>query len=53
MKDGFIRVCAVTPQTVVADVAYNCVRIAEAMEEAERGGAKIVVFPDPVLPQIR
>ena len=34
MKQGFIKVAAVTPDLRVADVAYNTEKICEAIEEA-------------------
>ena len=46
MKQGFIKVAAVTPDLRVADVAYNTEKICEAIEEAAQEKAKIVVFPE-------
>ena len=34
MKDGFIKVAAVTPKVKVADTAYNGERIREYMKKA-------------------
>ena len=45
MKNGFIKVCAATPDLKVANTAYNvneCVKLAEAANEE---GAKLIVFP--------
>lgn len=48
MKDGFIKVCAATPDIRVADCNYNADRIIEIMkEQAEL--VKILVFPELVL----
>lgn len=46
MKDGFIKVAAVTPKIRVADPAYNRERIMEKIEEAEEERAAVVVFPE-------
>ncbi len=46
MKDGFIKVAAVTPGIRVADPIYNRKKIMEKIEEAERQRAVIVVFPE-------
>lgn len=46
MKDGFIKVAAVTPQVRVADVAYHVQQIEEAMEQSAKAGAMITVFPE-------
>ncbi len=46
MKDGFIKVCAVTPQVKVADVTYNGAVIRDKMKEAAMLGAKLIVFPE-------
>jgi len=46
MKDGFIKVAAVTPKIRVADPMYNKQVIIEKIEEAERQRAVIVVFPE-------
>ena len=39
MRDGFIKVAAVTPKIQVADVAYNTEQIRDLMEEAAGEGA--------------
>ena len=46
MRHGFVRAAAVTPAIRVGDVAYNADQIRKGMEEAERAGASIVVFPE-------
>lgn len=46
MKDGFIKVAAVTPKVRVADPAGNKQAIIEKIEEAERKRAVVVVFPE-------
>ncbi len=46
MKDGFIKVAAVTPKIRVADPAYNKRAIIEKIEEAEEQRAVVVVFPE-------
>jgi len=46
MKDGFVKVAAASPRTRVADVRFNRSEIISLMEEAARGGAKLVVFPE-------
>ncbi len=46
MKQGFIKVAAVTPKIKVADPVYNGGAICERLEEAWRKGAKIIVFPE-------
>ena len=46
MKDGFIKVAAVTPKIRVADPEYNRKKIMEKIEEAEKERAVVVVFPE-------
>lgn len=46
MRDGFIKVAAVTPDIRVADCAYNAEQICLKMKEAGDCGAKIIVFPE-------
>ncbi|EOS69601.1 NAD+ synthetase [Lachnospiraceae bacterium MD308] len=46
MKDGFIKVAAVTPDIRVADVAYNTEKICRLIDETAGEGAKIAVFPE-------
>ena len=46
MKDGFVKVAALTPKIRVADCAYNTERICERIDEVCRYGASILVFPE-------
>ena len=46
MKQGFIKVAAVTPKIKVADPIHNAEMICARMEEACEKGAKIIVFPE-------
>ncbi len=46
MKDGFIKVAAVTPKVRVADPAGNKQAIIEKIEEAEQKRAAAVIFPE-------
>lgn len=46
MKQGFVKVAAVTPDIRVADVAYNTEKICEAIDKTAFERAKIVVFPE-------
>ena len=46
MKQGFVKVAAVTPKIKVADTKYNGQLMRTYMKDAERAGAKIVVFPE-------
>ncbi len=46
MKQGFIKVAAVTPKIKAADPHYNAKEIGKGIEEALRRGAKIIVFPE-------
>lgn len=46
MKQGFIKVAAVTPKIKVADPHYNAKEIGKGIEEAVRRGAKLIVFPE-------
>ena len=46
MQHGFIKVAAVTPEIKVGDPYYNAEQICKGIDEAERKGAKIVVFPE-------
>ena len=49
MKDGFIKVAAVTPPVRVADVEFNTGEVIRLLKEAAAEGAKIIVFPELVL----
>ena len=46
MKQGFVKVAAVTPKIKVADTKYNTERICEALREACGRKAKVIVFPE-------
>ena len=46
MKDGFVRVAAVTPKITVADPDANIAEIEAKFDEAADKGAKIIVFPE-------
>lgn len=46
MREGFVKVAAVTPKIKVADPSYNREVICRGMEEACEKGAKLIVFPE-------
>lgn len=46
MKQGFVKVAAVTSDIRVADVEFNKEQICRKMDEAAASGAKIIVFPE-------
>ncbi|SCY02676.1 NAD+ synthase (glutamine-hydrolysing) [Pseudobutyrivibrio sp. AR14] len=46
MKDGFVKVAAITPNVKVADVDYNCQEIVKRIQEAAEKDAKVMVFPE-------
>lgn len=46
MRQGFVKVAAVTPKIKVADTAYNGDLIRKIMKQTAREGAKVVVFPE-------
>ena len=46
MKDGFIRVCAATPDIRVADCQYNEKNIMKLMDEAYAKQISVIVFPE-------
>ncbi len=46
MKDGFIKVCAATPDIRVADCEYNARGIIERIKAAADCGAKVIVLPE-------
>ena len=46
MKQGFIKVAAVTPKIKVADPAFNATEISKEIVQATERGAKIIVFPE-------
>ena len=46
MSYGYIRVAAVTPDTVVADTKANSESIVKWAKKAAESGAQIIVFPE-------
>ena len=46
MRQGFVKVAAVTPTVKVADVEYNKQEICRLIDETVANGAKVVVFPE-------
>ena len=46
MKDGFIKVCAATPDIRVADCGYNEENIIRLMDEAYGSEVSVLVFPE-------
>lgn len=46
MRDGFVKVAAITPKIRVADIDYNCRIICEYMSVAEDKHIKVAVFPE-------
>ena len=47
MKDGFIKVAAITPNVRVADVSFNVASIVDRVRDVcENEGAKVVVCPE-------
>ena len=46
MRQGYVKVAAVTPKVQVADTEYNGQQIRALMKETTEQGAKIVVFPE-------
>ena len=46
MKDGFIKVKAVSPRLEVGNVAFNKKEIIKEIKRAESEGVKILVFPE-------
>lgn len=46
MRQGFLKVAAITPKIKVAEPKYNCRVIIEKIEDTARKGAKIMVFPE-------
>ena len=49
MKHGFLKVAAFTPHLRVADVAHNTSVILAEGREAEKRGARVLVFPELAL----
>lgn len=46
MKQGFVKVAAVTPDMRVADVEYNVREICRMIDETTEQGAKVIAFPE-------
>ncbi len=46
MKQGFVKVAAVTPKVRVADVEHNKKEIFRLIDESVANGAKVIVFPE-------
>ena len=46
MKDGFLKVAAVTPDVTVADTKKNTESLLTGIREAAAGGAKLIVTPE-------
>ena len=49
MVEGFIRVASVTPKIKVADVSFNRDAVLKYIDEAEKQGVRLIVFPELVL----
>ncbi len=49
MKNGYVKVCACTPDIKVADVEFNKNSILSQIKESEDLGAEIIVFPELAL----
>ena len=46
MRQGFVKVAAVTPNVRVADVEYNTQEICRLIDETVANSAKVIVFPE-------
>ena len=46
MKNGFVKVCAYSPDVKIADTDYNKKQIIEAMEKAKDDEVKLLVLPE-------
>lgn len=46
MKNGFVKVCAYSPDVKIADTDYNKKQIIEAMEKAKADEVKLLVLPE-------
>ena len=46
MKDGFIKIAAVSPETVVADTKSNTNQIKKAIDEANEKKVNILLLPE-------
>lgn len=46
MKYGFVRIATASPETKVADIAFDCEKIVEEIERQSEAGTEILVFPE-------
>ena len=46
MKNGFVKVCAATPEIRLADTVFNAEKVCGLMREAAEKGAAVTVFPE-------
>ncbi len=46
MKDGFVKVAALTPKVAVADPLHNTKQICALIDAASAAGAQVMVFPE-------
>ena len=46
MRNGYVKVCACTPEIRVADVNFNKNSILKQIKEAEKLGGELIVFPE-------
>ncbi|RDU23950.1 NAD(+) synthase [Anaerosacchariphilus polymeriproducens] len=46
MRQGFVKVAAVTPKIKVADTQYNTKAICKELDLAQKAGAKVIVCPE-------
>lgn len=46
MRDGYVKVAAVTPELKVADIEFNISKICSYIDEAAKSDNKIIVFPE-------
>ena len=46
MRQGFVKVAAVTPKITVADTTENAKLICESIKKASEAGAKVIVLPE-------
>ena len=46
MNYGFVKVCAATPESKVADVTFNTKNIIRAIKDSAANGSQLTVFPE-------
>ncbi len=46
MRDGFVKIAAVTPEIRVADCGFNTANICRGLKDAYAENAKVIVFPE-------